>query len=154
MAALQPDRPARAAVTAATTPGPVGYIDAGGDGTWMVGIRSMTVREDRRVLAAGVGIVERLRPGAELIETNLKLTAVFDALAPGLPFSTGGDPAPARGGGLSSPRPGRCPGPRLGRGRSARRITAARASRVVPGDEVAGAGHQGQLVPRGWRGPG
>ena len=26
---------------------------------------------------------------SELVETNLKLSAVFDALAPGLPFSTG-----------------------------------------------------------------
>jgi isochorismate synthase len=68
--------------------GPVGYVDAGGDGVWMVGIRSMTVREDSAVLAAGVGIVERSDPQRELEETDLKLTAVFDALAPGHHFST------------------------------------------------------------------
>lgn len=73
--------------------GPVGYLDGDGDGTWMVGIRSMSVRGPVARLAAGVGIVDGSDPESELIETNLKLTAVFDALAPGLPFSTGADPA-------------------------------------------------------------
>jgi menaquinone-specific isochorismate synthase len=70
--------------------GPVGYVDASGDGVWMVGIRSMTVLGPTARLAAGVGIVVGSDPDRELRETNLKLTAVFDALAPGLAFATSG----------------------------------------------------------------
>ncbi len=68
--------------------GPVGYVDARGDGRWMVGIRAMTVNDRTALMTAGVGIVSGSRPSTELVETDLKLTAVFDALAPGLPFST------------------------------------------------------------------
>jgi menaquinone-specific isochorismate synthase len=68
--------------------GPVGFVDGRGDGTWMLGIRSMSVRGAFARLTAGVGIVEGSDPESELLETNLKLSAVFDALAPGLPFST------------------------------------------------------------------
>jgi isochorismate synthase len=68
--------------------GPVGYVDADGDGRWMVGIRSVSVAGDTARMAAGVGIVRGSRPDTELRETDLKLTAVFDALAPGVPFST------------------------------------------------------------------
>jgi hypothetical protein len=57
----------------------------------MLGIRSMSVDGRIAHLAAGVGIVEGSSPDVELAETNLKLTAVFHALAPGLPFSTAGD---------------------------------------------------------------
>jgi isochorismate synthase EntC len=66
----------------------VGYVDADGDGRWMVGIRSVSVAGDTARMAAGVGIVRGSRPDTELRETDLKLTAVFDALAPGVPFST------------------------------------------------------------------
>jgi menaquinone-specific isochorismate synthase len=69
--------------------GPVGYVDGRGDGTWVLGIRSMSVRGPSARLTAGVGIVEGSDPESELVETNLKLSAVFDALAPGLPFPTG-----------------------------------------------------------------
>ncbi len=68
--------------------GPVGYVDAAGDGTWVVGIRAMTVRERTARLSAGVGIVDGSEPTTELAEANLKFTAVFDALAPGVNFST------------------------------------------------------------------
>ena len=64
--------------------GPVGYVDARGDGRWMLGIRSLTVDGPTARLCAGVGIVDGSDPGTELIETNLKLTAVLQALAPGL----------------------------------------------------------------------
>lgn len=74
--------------------GPVGYVDGRGDGTWMLGIRSMSVRGPSARLTAGVGIVEGSDPESELVETNLKL-AVFGALAPGLPFPTG-DATPRR----------------------------------------------------------
>jgi menaquinone-specific isochorismate synthase len=71
-----------------TYAGPVGYVDARGDGTWMVGIRAMTVRDRSARLSAGVGIVDGSQPDTELAEANLKFTAVFDALAPGQLFST------------------------------------------------------------------
>jgi len=64
--------------------GPVGYVDSRGDGRWMVGIRAMTVRGADARLSAGVGIVDGSVPDIELVETNLKLTAVLDALVPGL----------------------------------------------------------------------
>ncbi|HUY66960.1 MAG TPA: isochorismate synthase [Acidimicrobiales bacterium] len=68
--------------------GPVGYVDSQGNGRWMVGIRAMSVEGRRARMAAGVGIVSGSEPAAELVEANLKLTAVFDALAPGVPFTT------------------------------------------------------------------
>ena len=68
--------------------GPVGYVDAAGDGMWVVGIRAMTIRGRTARLSAGVGIVDGSEPSTELAEANLKFTAVFDALAPGAPFST------------------------------------------------------------------
>jgi isochorismate synthase EntC len=71
-----------------TYAGPVGYVDARGDGRWMVGIRSMTIRGRQARLYAGVGIVQGSEPHIEQAETDLKLTAVFDALAPGQSFST------------------------------------------------------------------
>jgi isochorismate synthase len=64
--------------------GPVGYVDARGDGRWMVGIRAMTITGRTARLTAGVGIVHGSDPDAELEETNLKFTAVLDALAPGV----------------------------------------------------------------------
>ncbi len=60
--------------------GPVGYVEADGDGCWMLGIRAMTVRGDRARLTAGVGIVGGSDPTVELAETNVKLAAVVDAL--------------------------------------------------------------------------
>ncbi len=72
--------------------GPVGYVDARGDGCWMLGIRSVTVQGPDARLAAGVGVVEGSDPGTERVETLLKLTAAFDALAPGVRFTTGARP--------------------------------------------------------------
>jgi menaquinone-specific isochorismate synthase len=63
--------------------GPVGWMDAAGDGRWVVGIRAATVAGRHAHLAAGVGVVEGSDPLSELRETNWKFTAVFDALAPG-----------------------------------------------------------------------
>ena len=73
--------------------GPVGYVDARGDGRWMIGIRAMTLTGPNALLAAGVGVVQGSDPGMELVEVNLKLTAAFDALAPGVPFTTGDGPS-------------------------------------------------------------
>ena len=57
-----------------------GYVEAGGDGCWMLGIRAMTVRGPRAPPTAGVGIVSGSHPSVELAETNAKLAAVIDAL--------------------------------------------------------------------------
>ena len=74
--------------------GPVGYVDAGGDGCWMVGIRAMTIDRQTARLAAGVGVVAGSIPSTELAEANLKLAAVLDALAPGLALPAPGPTAP------------------------------------------------------------
>jgi menaquinone-specific isochorismate synthase len=65
--------------------GPVGWVDAAGDGEWMIGIRSTTVSVDGTSarLYAGAGIVAGSDPAAELAETTVKLTPVLEALAPG-----------------------------------------------------------------------
>jgi len=68
--------------------GPVGYVDSRGDGRWMIGIRALSIRDRRARLAAGVGVVAGSQPSTELAETSLKLAAAFDALAPGVPFTT------------------------------------------------------------------
>ena len=75
--------------------GPVGYVDCPGDGRWMLGIRAVTVDGPDARLTAGVGVVEGSEPPIERVETVLKFTAVFDALAPGTPFSTTGHRPPA-----------------------------------------------------------
>jgi len=92
--------------------GPVGLVDADGNGTWMVGIRAMSVSGAEARLVAGVGIVAGSDPEDELAEAKLKLTAVFEALAPGAAFSTddrpaGGHPDPARAGSGRADEPSR-----------------------------------------------
>ncbi|HWF22288.1 MAG TPA: chorismate-binding protein [Acidimicrobiales bacterium] len=77
--------------------GPVGWMDAAGDGRWVVGIRAATVTGRHAHLAAGVGIVEGSDPLSELRETNWKFTAVFDALAPGHQLVAGDTREPRRG---------------------------------------------------------
>ena len=72
--------------------GPVGYVDSQGNGRWMIGIRAVTVDGRRARTAAGVGVVSGSEPATELVEANLKLTAIFDALAPGVPFATSAVP--------------------------------------------------------------
>ncbi|HLN16729.1 MAG TPA: isochorismate synthase [Acidimicrobiales bacterium] len=63
--------------------GPVGWMDARGDGDWVLGIRSAFVEGDRAHLLAGAGIVPGSDPAAELAETTLKFVPVLAALAPG-----------------------------------------------------------------------
>lgn len=60
--------------------GPVGWVDAAGDGEWVLGLRSASVEEDRASLYAGAGIVAGSDPAAELAETQLKLQALLAAL--------------------------------------------------------------------------
>ncbi len=105
--------------------GPVGYVDGAGDGRWMVGIRAMTIDGPTARLAAGVGIVDGSTPATELAETNLKLTAVLDALAPGLTATPADAPeeAPRPAPSAEAPHPH---GPGI-RAWAVRRITSASA---------------------------
>jgi menaquinone-specific isochorismate synthase len=59
--------------------GPVGWVDARGDGEWHLGIRSAIVTGDFARLFAGVGIVADSDPQTELAETQLKLQAFLAA---------------------------------------------------------------------------
>lgn len=60
--------------------GPVGWMDANGDGRWAVGIRSASVSGATARLVAGDGIVADSVPETELAETQLKLQALLAAL--------------------------------------------------------------------------
>lgn len=62
--------------------GPVGWIDAAGDGEWAIGLRSAESEGDGRVRAyAGAGVVAGSDPDQELVETDWKLAPIRDALA-------------------------------------------------------------------------
>ena len=66
--------------------GPVGWVDAEGDGEWGIALRCAEVDPDdaRRVrLFAGCGIVAGSDPEAELAESQAKLVPMRDALAGG-----------------------------------------------------------------------
>lgn len=60
--------------------GPVGWVDASGDGEWALGVRSATVSGRHADLYAGNGIVAGSDPATELAETQLKLQALLAAL--------------------------------------------------------------------------
>ncbi len=60
--------------------GPVGWVDARGDGEWAVGIRSAQISGTTACLRAGVGVVADSDPEAELAETQLKLQALLSAV--------------------------------------------------------------------------
>ena len=60
--------------------GPVGYVDANGDGAWWIGIRSATVDENEAVLCAGGGIVAESDPESEFAETEAKFAALSPIL--------------------------------------------------------------------------
>ena len=60
--------------------GPVGWVDANGNGEWAVGIRSAEVHGNRARLMSGVGIVAGSDPDDELAETQLKLQALLAAI--------------------------------------------------------------------------
>ena len=65
--------------------GPIGWVDAAGDGEWMIGIRSAQLDYDTTTvtLRAGSGVVANSDPAAEAAETNVKLATVLDSLVPG-----------------------------------------------------------------------
>lgn len=59
---------------------PIGWLDADGDGDFMVALRSALLTGDRALLYAGAGIVRDSDPAAELAETDVKLRTMLDAL--------------------------------------------------------------------------
>jgi menaquinone-specific isochorismate synthase len=61
--------------------GPVGWMDAQGDGEWGIALRSATVEGTTVRLFAGCGIVADSDPEAELAETQGKFVPVRDALS-------------------------------------------------------------------------
>lgn len=65
--------------------GPVGWIDAAGDGEWAIALRCGQIGDDPRAITlyAGCGIVAQSDPAAELAETRAKLIPMLDALGAG-----------------------------------------------------------------------
>ncbi len=60
--------------------GPVGWVDATGNGAWAVGIRSISIDGSHAALWAGVGVVADSDPVAELDETRAKFAATLQHL--------------------------------------------------------------------------
>lgn len=60
--------------------GPIGWIDARGEGDWSVALRSGVVTGNHALLFAGCGIVDDSDPAAEYVETRLKLQPMLAAL--------------------------------------------------------------------------
>ena len=63
--------------------GPVGWMDADGDGEWGIALRSAAIDGATVRLFAGCGIVADSDPEAELAEAQAKFVPVRDALAGG-----------------------------------------------------------------------
>jgi menaquinone-specific isochorismate synthase len=61
--------------------GPVGWMDAAGDGEWGIALRSAEIHEATVRLFAGCGIVADSDPEAELAEAQAKFVPVRDALS-------------------------------------------------------------------------
>ena len=60
--------------------GPVGWVDARGNGEWAVGIRSAEIDGTEARVFAGVGVVADSDPALELAETRAKFQAVLNAI--------------------------------------------------------------------------
>jgi isochorismate synthase len=60
--------------------GPVGWVDASGDGEFAVALRCALLHGDHATLYAGAGIVRDSDPSAELDETERKFLAFLEAL--------------------------------------------------------------------------
>jgi menaquinone-specific isochorismate synthase len=73
IAAIEPEGRGRYA-------GPCGWIDAHGDGEFVVALRGADIDGTRAVLHAGAGIVAGSEPNAEWAETQQKLTPMLQAL--------------------------------------------------------------------------
>ena len=60
--------------------GPVGWVDADGNGEWAIALRCALLEGERATLYAGAGIVGASDPEAEVDETDRKFRAFLDAL--------------------------------------------------------------------------
>jgi isochorismate synthase len=60
--------------------GPVGWVDAEGDGEWAIALRCAEITGKTARLFAGAGIVADSEPDAEVDETERKFRALLDAL--------------------------------------------------------------------------
>jgi isochorismate synthase len=60
--------------------GPVGWMDANGDGEWAIALRCAELSGDRATLFAGAGIVAGSEPSLEVEETDRKFRAFLDSL--------------------------------------------------------------------------
>jgi isochorismate synthase len=60
--------------------GPVGWVDANGDGEWAIALRCAELIGERAILSAGAGIVAGSVPERELDETERKFRAFLDSL--------------------------------------------------------------------------
>ena len=60
--------------------GPVGWMDANGDGEWAIALRCAELRGTRAILYAGAGIVADSVPDLEVDETERKFRAFLDSL--------------------------------------------------------------------------
>ena len=60
--------------------GPVGWVDANGDGEWAIALRCAEITGATARLFAGAGIVRDSVPGLELDETERKFRALLDSL--------------------------------------------------------------------------
>lgn len=66
--------------------GPVGWMDAGGNGEWGIALRGAVVESPTRVrMYAGCGIVEGSQPTSELAETWTKFRPMIEALGLRMP---------------------------------------------------------------------
>lgn len=63
-----------------TYAGPVGWVDANGDGEWAIALRCAEITGKTARLFAGAGIVADSVPEAEVDETERKFRALLDAL--------------------------------------------------------------------------
>jgi len=60
--------------------GPVGWVDANGDGEWAIALRCARFDNDTVTAYAGAGIVAESDPQRELAETELKFRPIVEAL--------------------------------------------------------------------------
>jgi isochorismate synthase len=60
--------------------GPIGWMDANGDGEWAIALRCAELRGERATLYAGAGIVADSVPPEEVDETERKFRSFLDAL--------------------------------------------------------------------------
>ena len=63
--------------------GALGWLNASGDGEWVLGIRGAMLQGNHCELTAGAGVVADSTPRGEAQETRSKLRSVLEAVAPG-----------------------------------------------------------------------